>query len=258
VDALTQPMSVRESQRLMARNHKRWFHRHGRKPGLRGDTIAYGTEKGETMGIAALLDEKKKEIREIAAKHGARNVRVFGSVARGEARPDSDVDFLVEMEPGRTLLDLGGLLMDLRALLGWEVDVVTERGLKPRIRDRVLKEADFVVRDPKERLSDVLDAIANIERYSVRGRQAFEYDELIQNWFVRHLQIIGEAAYALPKELRDQQPDIPSTEILGMRHILVHDYFVIDTDIVWDAVERDLPDLKAKIERMLRKLEGKP
>ena len=96
------------------------------------------------MGIAALVDEKKKEIREIAAKHGARNVRVFGSVARGDARPDSDVDFLVDMEPGRTLLDLGGLLMDPRDLLGREVDVVTEHGLKPRIRDRVLKEAELL------------------------------------------------------------------------------------------------------------------
>ena len=96
------------------------------------------------MGIAALLGEKKKEIREIAAKHGARNVRVFGSVARGEARPDSDVDFLVDMEPGRTLLDLGGLLMDLRDLLGRQVDVVIEHGLKPRIRDRVLKEAELL------------------------------------------------------------------------------------------------------------------
>jgi uncharacterized protein with HEPN domain len=75
---------------------------------------------------------------------------------------------------------------------------------------------------------------------------------------VRHLQIIGEAAYALPRGLRDEQADIPWTEIIGMRHILVHDYFVIDTDIVWDAVERDLPDLKPKVERMLRELEQKP
>lgn len=94
------------------------------------------------MDIAALIEEKKTEIREIAAKHGARNIRVFGSVARGEARPDSDVDFLVDMEPGRTLLDLGGLLMELRDLLGLDVDVVTEQGLKPRIRERVLKEAE--------------------------------------------------------------------------------------------------------------------
>ena len=60
------------------------------------------------------------------------------------------------------------------------------------------------MRDPKERLRDVLEAIASIERYAARDRQVFESDELIQNWFVRHLQIIGEAAYALPKELRDQ------------------------------------------------------
>jgi hypothetical protein len=93
------------------------------------------------MDIAELLAKRKQEILRIAAKHGARNVRIFGSAARGEARPDSDVDFLVDMDPGRTLLDMGGLLMDLREALGQEVDVVTERGLKTRIRDRVLKEA---------------------------------------------------------------------------------------------------------------------
>jgi predicted nucleotidyltransferase len=88
-----------------------------------------------------LLRKKRDEILEVAARHGARNVRIFGSAARGEANDQSDVDFLVEMEPGRTLLDMGGLLMDLRALLGRDIDVVTERGLKPRIRARVLKDA---------------------------------------------------------------------------------------------------------------------
>ena len=92
----------------------------------------------------ATVIAKKNDILEIAAKHGARNIRIFGSVVRGEARLDSDVDFLVDMEPGRTLFDMGGLLMDLRDLLGLEVDVVTEQGLKPRIRDRVLKEAEFL------------------------------------------------------------------------------------------------------------------
>jgi len=96
------------------------------------------------MDITQILEAKKEDILQIAARHGARNVRVFGSAARGEARPDSDVDFLVDMEPGRTLLDLGGLLMELRDLLGLEVDVVTEHGLKPRIRDRVLKEAELL------------------------------------------------------------------------------------------------------------------
>jgi predicted nucleotidyltransferase len=74
-------------------------------------------------------------------QHGARTVRVFGSVARGEADAASDLDLLVEMEPGRSLLDLGGLLMELQDLLGCRVDVVTEKRLRERIRDRVLKVA---------------------------------------------------------------------------------------------------------------------
>jgi len=77
----------------------------------------------------------------LAAQYGAYNVRVFGSVARGEADLESDVDFLVDLEMGRSLLDLGGLLMDLQELLGCRVDVVTEKGLRQRIRDRVLREA---------------------------------------------------------------------------------------------------------------------
>jgi len=69
-------------------------------------------------------------------------VRVFGSVARGEADEASDVDFLVDMEPGRSLFDLGGLLMTLGEVLGCRIDIATERGLRPRIRDRVLREAE--------------------------------------------------------------------------------------------------------------------
>ena len=88
-----------------------------------------------------LLKAKREEILRIAARHGARNVRLFGSVARGEADTESDVDVLVDMEPGRSLLDMGGLLMDLQELLGCRVDVVSERGLRERIRQRVLKEA---------------------------------------------------------------------------------------------------------------------
>lgn len=93
------------------------------------------------MTLEQRLKEKRQEILRIAVKHGALNVRVFGSVARGEADESSDIDFLVDMEPRRSLFDLGGLQYDLQALLGCSVDVVTERGLKARIRDRVIKEA---------------------------------------------------------------------------------------------------------------------
>lgn len=93
------------------------------------------------MKLNELIQEKREEILALAAKHGARNVRVFGSVARGEADTVSDLDVLVDLEPGRSLFDLGGLLADLRDLLDREVDVVTEKGLRPRIKERVLKEA---------------------------------------------------------------------------------------------------------------------
>jgi len=93
------------------------------------------------MDMREVLKVKREEILRTAARHGARNVRVFGSVARGEADAESDVDVLVDMEPGRSLLDMGGLLMDLQDLLGCRVDVVSERGLRERIRERVLQEA---------------------------------------------------------------------------------------------------------------------
>jgi uncharacterized protein len=93
------------------------------------------------MPSDALVRGKRREIMDLARSHGARRIRVFGSVARGEATPDSDVDFLVDMEPGRSLFDMGGLLMDLQELLGCRVDVVTESGLRARIRNRVLREA---------------------------------------------------------------------------------------------------------------------
>ena len=93
------------------------------------------------MVPADALKNKREDVLRIAQKRGAYRIRVFGSVARGDARPESDIDFLVEMEPGRSLLDLGGLVSGLRELFGRDVDVVTERGLKPRIRARVLAEA---------------------------------------------------------------------------------------------------------------------
>jgi len=88
-----------------------------------------------------MLKTRRDEILKIAARNGAVNVRVFGSVARGENRPDSDIDFLVNLEVGRSLLDLARLLRELNTLLGCPVDVVTEAGLRPRIKPQVLKEA---------------------------------------------------------------------------------------------------------------------
>jgi predicted nucleotidyltransferase len=96
------------------------------------------------VGTDEILKSKRDEILKLATRHGVKNLRVFGSVARGEAGPDSDVDFLVEMDTDRSYLDIGGFLMDAQSLLGRKVDVVTEPGLHPYLRERVLKECRAV------------------------------------------------------------------------------------------------------------------
>ena len=93
------------------------------------------------MSLRELLKEKREEILSIATKYGAFNVRIFGSVARGDETADSDVDFLVELEPGRNLLDRIALMQDLEDLLEREVDVATVKGLREYFRDRILNEA---------------------------------------------------------------------------------------------------------------------
>ncbi len=93
------------------------------------------------MGIREVFGVKRQAVLDLAARHGANKVRVFGSVARGEAQPDSDIDFLVEMDEGRSLLDLVALEQDLEELLGRKVEVAEPVGLHWFIRDRILKEA---------------------------------------------------------------------------------------------------------------------
>ncbi len=107
------------------------------------------------------------------------------------------------------------------------------------------------MRDDRERLLDVREAIEQIEKYSIRGRVAFEQDELIQTWVLHHLQIIGEAVRALSPELTDKHSEVAWTKIVGMRNILVHNYFRIDAAIVWAAIENDLPVLKQQVGKLL-------
>ena len=110
------------------------------------------------------------------------------------------------------------------------------------------------MKDDTERLHDILEAIERIERYATRGRNAFENDELIQNWIVHHLQIIGEATAQLSAALRERYSETPWRDIIGMRNVLVHDYFGVDTNIVWKVVENELPSLRDEIERILTEL----
>jgi predicted nucleotidyltransferase len=93
------------------------------------------------MAFRQVLQEKRDDILSIAAKHGASNVRVFGSVAQGEDRPDSDVDLLVDVGPTTSSWFPAGLILDLEQILGRQVEIVTENGLNPHLREHVLQEA---------------------------------------------------------------------------------------------------------------------
>lgn len=107
------------------------------------------------------------------------------------------------------------------------------------------------MRRDAQRLRDILEAIERIELVASRGRAAFDGDEMIQVWILHYIQIVGEASRALSASLRDRHPEVPWAQIIGMRHLLVHDYFGIDLDEVWAVVERDLPLLRKQVETIL-------
>jgi len=110
------------------------------------------------------------------------------------------------------------------------------------------------MREDRERLKDILEAITKIEKYAARGENIFKRNELVQNWIIHHIQIIGEAAWALSDKFRMENSQVSWSEIIGMRHILVHNYFGVDTDIVWSVVRKDLPKLKRQVKTVLRKM----
>lgn len=109
-----------------------------------------------------------------------------------------------------------------------------------------------------ERLLDIKDAILKIQKYAARGKSVFEKEELVQTWIIHHLQVIGEASSQLPEGFRNRHSSIPWSKIIGMRNILVHRYFGIDTSLVWQAIEVDLPILLETVDAILRGEQGLP
>jgi uncharacterized protein with HEPN domain len=108
------------------------------------------------------------------------------------------------------------------------------------------------VRSERERLLDILEAIVRIEKYGARGKTAFLNDELLQNWMVNHIMIIGEACRALPDEFQARYTNVPWADIIAMRNLLVHHYFGIDENAVWSVVENDIPELKLNLQTILK------
>ena len=112
------------------------------------------------------------------------------------------------------------------------------------------------MKDDSGRLQDILEAIEKIETHLAGRREEFLANELLQVWAVHHLQIVGEGASRLSEDLRRTHPEVPWPKLVGMRNVLIHDYLAIDLDIVWVAVERDLPVLKGQIQAILVQFAG--
>ena len=108
------------------------------------------------------------------------------------------------------------------------------------------------MRNDRERLLDIFEAIEKIEQHKAQQKSDFDTNEMLQVWIVHYLQIIGEAASGISRQLREKHPEIPWGKVIGTRHVLVHGYFEIDLDIVWTAVDVDLPALKVQIQKLLQ------
>jgi uncharacterized protein len=227
------------------------------------------------MTHADLLKQHREEIRAIVEAHGASNPRVFGSVRYGIDAPESDIDLLVDPEPGISGFGLAAIQGDLRDLLGVEVDVLTSDGLPERMRDRVLADARPIaagdygyggaasMRDKSVRLplylDQILDAARRAEEYTAgMSREAFRQTDLVEHAVTRTLQIVavtvGRIHQNAPAFL-DAHPELPLTRVYEMRDVLVHRYYDLDLDAIWTVATEDMPKLKEML-LAIRQAEG--
>lgn len=113
-------------------------------------------------------------------------------------------------------------------------------------------------RSPHLFIQDMIEAIEKIERYteSIRDPEEFKGKDIVVDAVLRNLEIIGEAAANIPKEIRSKYPEIPWNRVVGLRNVVIHGYFVVDLDIIWVIIKEQLPDLKDVLLRMLEEVEG--
>jgi uncharacterized protein len=220
------------------------------------------------VSLLDLLDEKRPEILRIAAKHGARDIRLFGSVARGEDHEGSDVDLLAEIHgpwaPEWPLKE------ELEQLLRVRVHVISSP--HPYMRDRILEEAisleapnfrELAViesqrpHEPLDRdntyLRLVLDYCNDIIAMAAQTpRDVFLSEKMPQRALVMTLILLGETAAQLSQGFRTEHPEIPWNKIIGLRNVSVHDYTGLELPRLWDQdIRVDVPQLKAQLEKLL-------
>lgn len=222
--------------------------------------------------LARFIRILQKQLPDLAAQYHFKSLGVFGSYVRGEEKPRSDLDVLVEFLPAHTLHDKLALKEFLSNLLGVQVDVVSQEGLPFFIGKRVLREVVWLQKDgvpqrvklprrkttrangkrngaimePKREyldyLQDMLDAMVKVQRI-VAGLTMEEWvADLEKDWAVRYgFQIIGEAANRIPREIQQMYPHIPWKDIIGMRNAIAHGYDRLVYSVVWETIQKDIP-----------------
>jgi uncharacterized protein with HEPN domain/predicted nucleotidyltransferase len=197
--------------------------------------------------------EIKSVILPILKQHRVIRAGLFGSLVRGETRDDSDIDILVQLPRNKSLLEFVGLKLDLEHVLGKPVDLVEYSTIHPLLKEQILtEEVTLMARDNRLFVQDILDSITKIEAYTQDlSQNDFFQNSQAQDAVVRRLEIIGEAVKNLPRDFRLKFPDVPWQKIAGMRDVLIHGYFGVDLNRVWQVIEQDLPDLKRRVSQML-------
>lgn len=196
---------------------------------------------------------------------GVVRVRVFGSVARGEAGEASDIDLLVDFAPGRAvgLLDLMRARAVFEDLLRRRVDVMTEGALKAPLRGEILEDAVDVFGpseppDPRHRpkrwrwrVFDLLDAVDRVADFT-RGHtlSTFVADERARDAVLHNLARLGETTKFIPQSVQDTHPEVPWALLRDVRNLVAHDYFGIDPALVWHTARADLPALRPALQAL--------
>ncbi len=223
------------------------------------------------MSMTAKFQLPLEAIRAYCEQRPIKRLSLFGSALRTDFGPDSDIDMLIEYAP-EAKIDAYAILRqqaDLCNLIGRPVDLGTPQTLSPYIRQEVIESAEplydvdgiYPSRSkpmPKKpdkdrlRLLDMRDAAEKARRYAAgRTRADIEDDEILGSALVREVVVIGEAANHVSEETRTLAPDIDWGDIVGMRNSLVHAYWKVDYDVLWDVITYKLPPLITELNRLI-------
>lgn len=183
-----------------------------------------------------------------------KTIGIFGSYARGEATDESDIDVLVDFQEGATLLEWSGLNQFLEEVFAKKIDCVPFDSMREELRPYIMKDLKYM-REYKLFLHDILEAIQKVERFV--GDMNFEdfiQDEKTQSAVIRQLEIIGEASKQIPQAIREKDVNIPWKLMAGMRDVLIHSYFKVNYQIVWDTKHTLVSEVKNRIQKVMEEV----